>query len=353
MLGVDTRVARATWTVFIVALCITVAYLIRGTLVVFALAVLFAYLLTPVVAFVRRYTPSKLPPVFALVVVYLALTGLLVASGVTIGSRVADEASSLASKLPELLQNPDWQNHIPLPNWLDRTRTIDFVRKELTERGRDFVPYLQRVGTQVAIGARYLGYAILIPILAFFFLKDGQRILNSGLNQLSKPSHRSVVQSLLSDVDNLLGQYIRALVLQALSAFILYALFLGMTNAPYSVLLAAIAGPLEFIPVLGPLTAGIITALVTGLAGYGALPWFGLFWILLRGFQDYVLIPFLLGAGIELNPLWVLFGVLAGEQIAGVEGMFFSVPVIAILRLVFVHLRRGATRSQFRPEGSS
>jgi predicted PurR-regulated permease PerM len=65
-----------------------------------------------------------------------------------------------------------------------------------------------------------------------------------------------------------------------------------------------------------------------------------IFWILYRIFQDYVLSPYLMGRGVKLNPLLVLFGVLAGEQIAGVIGMFFSVPVIATLRVLFVRLRR-------------
>lgn len=352
MLGLDARVARAAWTVFVVALGIAVAYLVRSTLVVFALALLFAYLLTPVVAFVRRYMPARLPPIFALAIVYMALVGILVAAGITIGSRIAEEASSLASKLPDLVQNQAWQEHIPLPDWLDRTRTLGFLRTQIAERGRDFVPYLQQLGAQLAVGARYLGYAVLIPVLAFFFLKDGQHILSSILSQLPDGPRRAMVRSILSDVDNLLGQYIRALVLQALSAFALYALFLGFTGAPYGILLAAIAGPLEFIPVLGPLTAGVVTALVTGLAGYGDLIWFGVFWLILRGFQDYVLIPLLLGEGIELNPLWILFGVLAGEQIAGVAGMFFSVPVIAILRVVFVRVRRGYVEGLALPEAS-
>lgn len=340
MFGIDPKAARAAWSVFLVALVVAVVYLLHSTIAVFALALLFAYMLIPVVAFVKRYMPGKYSREIALAVVYLALIGVLVGAGVTIGTRVAEEASSLASKLPTLVQNQEWQNHIPLPDWLDRTRTLAFLRTQLAERGHDIVPYLQQFGTQVATGARYLGYGILIPILAFFFLKDGHRMLAAAMDQIRNPERRAVMESIVTDVDKLLGQFIRALVLQALSAFIFYALFLGITGAPYAVLLAAIAGPLEFIPVLGPLAAGVITAVVTGLSGYDSLLWFVLFWVLLRGFQDYVLIPFLLGAGIEMDPIWVLFGVLAGDQLAGVEGMFFSVPVIAILRLVLERIRR-------------
>ncbi len=229
---------------------------------------------------------------------------------------------------------------IPLPAWLEpqRERMADVLREEISRREEDVVPFLQKLGSQVVAGARYLGYFVLIPVLAFFFLKDGRSLLDKLLQQVPAGPRRAMAGDILSDVDTLLGQYIRALVLQALSAFALYSLFLGATGAPYAMLLASVAGPLEFVPVMGPLAAGFITVFVTGIAGYPHMVWFLIFWLVLRGFQDYVLIPFLLGAGIEIDPLLVLFGVMAGEQLGGVEGMIFSLPALAILRVVFVRL---------------
>jgi predicted PurR-regulated permease PerM len=62
--------------------------------------------------------------------------------------------------------------------------------------------------------------------------------------------------------------------------------------------------------------------------------------VVYRIFQDYVLNPYLMSAGVEIHPLLVLFGVLAGEEIAGVPGMFFSVPLIAALRVILVRLSK-------------
>jgi predicted PurR-regulated permease PerM len=71
-----------------------------------------------------------------------------------------------------------------------------------------------------------------------------------------------------------------------------------------------------------------------------------IFWAAFRVFQDYVLNPYLMSAGIELHPLLVLFGVLAGEKIGGIAGMFFSIPAIAILRVVYDRLKETHTRRQ-------
>jgi predicted PurR-regulated permease PerM len=74
-----------------------------------------------------------------------------------------------------------------------------------------------------------------------------------------------------------------------------------------------------------------------------------IFMLCYRMFQDYVLSPYLMGSGVELHPLLVLFGVFAGQQIAGVPGMFFSVPVIAVLRVVYVRLMRARSRRDLAP----
>jgi predicted PurR-regulated permease PerM len=88
-----------------------------------------------------------------------------------------------------------------------------------------------------------------------------------------------------------------------------------------------------------------VTLLVAGLSGYAHVLWILVFLIVYRLFQDYVLSPQLLSSGVAVHPLLVLFGVLAGEQVAGVPGMFFSVPVIAALRIVIVRMRRGRARA--------
>jgi predicted PurR-regulated permease PerM len=342
MLGIDPRAARAAWTVFLIALVVATAYTIRVTLVVFMIALLFAYLLTPVVQLVERFTPKRISPRVALVLVYLALIGLMVALTVTVGSRIVDEANNLATRLPDLLKNRAWINQIPLPEWMEpiRARIVQVLQTELDNGGQDILPYVRSLGGQLISGAKYVVYIVLVPILAFFFLKDGRLMREQFVAGMVEGKQRLVLEEILEDINRLLGEYIRALVLLAVSSFICYSIFLGVTGASYGVLLAGVAAMGEFLPVVGPAAAGGITLVVTGLAGYDHLLAFAIFFVVFRMFQDYVVSPYLMGRGVELSPVLVLFGVLAGEQIAGVIGMFFSVPVIATLRVLFVRLQR-------------
>jgi predicted PurR-regulated permease PerM len=57
-------------------------------------------------------------------------------------------------------------------------------------------------------------------------------------------------------------------------------------------------------------------------------------------FQDYVLSPHIMGQGVELHPLLVLFGVFAGAEVAGVAGSFLSVPLLALIRILYLRMRR-------------
>jgi predicted PurR-regulated permease PerM len=122
-------------------------------------------------------------------------------------------------------------------------------------------------------------------------------------------------------------------------SFTAWLIFLSLMRYPYDLLLAGVAGLLEFIPVFGPASALVIMLIVCGVSGSGGLLWIVVFWGCYRVFQDYVLNPYLMSAGVELHPLLVLFGVLAGNSLAGIPGMFFSIPAIAILKVIYARVR--------------
>jgi predicted PurR-regulated permease PerM len=255
-------------------------------------------------------------------------------------SQVAEQAHSLALRLPDALKE-DPITKLQLPYWLEpmRDRLTFAFHEGLSNIDEKLVPVLKDVGSNLA---GVLGSAlaiILIPILSFFFLQDSSKI-KEGIVDIVPAEHRAVAEEIVEDLHILLVQYIRALVLLALLVFAIYSLFLSAIGLSYPVLLATIAAFLEVIPIAGPLAAALVIVLVAMLTGFPHVWWLVVFLIVFRLVQDYVVSPKLLSAGVEIHPLVVLFGVLAGEQIAGIPGMFFSVPVIAALRIVVVQMRR-------------
>jgi predicted PurR-regulated permease PerM len=304
----------------------------RDVIVLFAVALLLAYMLLPVVKGVETMLPPRVSRNVALAVIYIALIVILVIVVTIIAGQVVEEGVSLISRLPELLRDPAWIDRLPLPGWLGvlRITITDALHRELADPGKTLLPYLEVVARAIALRAGSMLYLVLIPILAFFFLKDGGSIREITLDLTESPEQRQSVERTLMEIHSVLSRYIRALLLLSVATFTAYTVFLSTIRLPYAVLLATTAALLELIPVVGPLAGALAILLVAILTGFPHLLWILIFWLVYRLIQDYVLSPWLMSTGVEVHPLLVLFGVLAGEELAGIPGMVFSVPVIAV-----------------------
>jgi predicted PurR-regulated permease PerM len=180
---------------------------------------------------------------------------------------------------------------------------------------------------------------VLVPVFAFFILKDAERFTAAAIARLRNRGHRGVGWGIAEDLHLLLGQYVRAQVLLALITFVGWSAVFLLAGVPYALVLAGIAGALEFVPVIGPLAAGTVAIGVSLFAGYGH-PWLlAAFVLVWRGIQDYAFVPLIMGRGIEIHPALVIVGVLVGGELAGVPGMFVSVPLIAAARIVWRRLQ--------------
>lgn len=341
MFGVDGRTFKRMWTVFLFVLAVWLVYKIGSTLAVFTLAIFMAHLLGPLAERIERMVPERwMSRNVALAIVYGTMLLAIAAAMIPIAAQVGQQAAALAGELPSSLEE-DPLTKIQLPAWLEplRERLTGALRDRLSDFDEKLIPVLQDLGSHLATLMGSALAIILIPILSFFFLQDS-RDIHGALLDLVPGDHRELAEEILADLHHLLVQYLRALMFLALLVFAAYAAFLYATGVQYAVLLAAVAGILEVIPVAGPLVASVIIILVALLTGYPHVWWVVVFLIAFRLIQDYVVNPHLMSSGVDIHPLLVLFGVLAGEQVAGIPGMFFSVPVIAALRIIMVRIRR-------------
>ena len=184
MLGLDAKAARAAWTVFLVALAILVAYEARATIVVFLLAFFFAYLLAPGVDFIARLFPKAVSRTWSLTIIYILMVSLIGVTAFLVATKIAEQAATLATKMPEFLKKDDLLAAIPFPGWLQplRARVLAAARDQLSTLNESAIPLLQKFAGQVLSQAGNVLTAILIPILSFFLLKDASE-LREGLLQ--------------------------------------------------------------------------------------------------------------------------------------------------------------------------
>jgi predicted PurR-regulated permease PerM len=338
MLGIDARAARYTWTAALVLLVLCLVYLMRGTLFLFTVAVLFAYLLAPLVNVIDRFLPGRRTRTTALALAYLIFIAVLFVGITQIGSRVVQEATSLAkSPMLDKLKQPV-SVISPSANTL-KAQIIQKVQEQIAKSSGDIISSLPSLGTKILSVASNLAFVVIVPILGFFFLKDGRQFPQQVSALIEDNARRALMDEFLADVDLLLASYMRAILMLSLATFTSYSIFFSIIGVPYAILLAALAGTLEMIPTIGSFTAGLVIVIVSAISGgpvWGAF----IFLLIYRLFQDYVLSPFLMRAGMELHPLMVLFGVFAGAEVAGVAGAFLSVPLLALVRVVYRHIRK-------------
>ena len=194
------------------------------------------------------------------------------------------------------------------------------------------------LGLGAIYSVTYLPWLVLVPILAFFFLKDAHLFRVALLRVVPVGDWRARMDLIISDVNNTLVAYTRAQLLSCVLIGILCGVGFYLLGHDYALILGILAGIFEFVPILGPLTIGILATVIAGFeSGWQSL-WTAVFLGTLRIVHDYSTYPRIVREGIHLHPLAVILSVLAGEQVAGIAGVFIAIPIVALATVLYKHV---------------
>lgn len=348
MLGFDRKAARYTWTTVAVLALLWLIYQVRSTLFIFVLALLFAYLLTPLVDLLNRALPfrARTPALALAYAIFVAVTVFVV---IQIGATVALQARAFQQDLPKRIAQFEEPNpRLPAAVNNFKAQLIQRIRLQLSDDTSEMVGTVAQASLKALTFAGDLIYVVVIPILAFFFLKEGPAIRDNLLSMVDDAPRRALLEDVLADVHLLLAHYMRAMVVLSAATLLAYGVFFAVVGMPYGVLLAVVAAVLEFIPMVGPLSSGVVIVLVAALSHSHPLAVL-VFLLVYRLFQDYALQPHLMGQGVQVHPLLVIFGVFAGGEIAGIPGTLLSVPAIALVRILVRNIRKARATAQLTP----
>jgi len=343
--GPSTRVVlRVIVVILAVGVVLWVISKITGIILLLVLSIFFAYLVSPLIEFLRRQRTIggrtiAIPKVVAIALSYLIILAAIVFAIFVILPTLstqfpefADQArgywKSLIDRTQEIIR---YSRRMPPPVVETLNNTVPKVVDKVSETATEFAT--------TALGyVVYIPWLILIPILAFFLLKDAEGFRRSALLMLPRGRWRWRGDEFFQDINSTLAAYIRAQLTACLFIGIVCSLGFTLLGLPGGLVMGVLAGVFEFVPLVGPLTIALLAAL---LAMFHAGP-FNAFMVLLflgvlRIVQDYVIYPRLIGQGIHLHPLAVIFAILAGEKLAGIAGVFLSIPVVAILTVGYRH----------------
>jgi predicted PurR-regulated permease PerM len=341
----DGRTARVLITVLLFALGLGFLYVARRTLIAFLFAIFFAYLMSPIVSRLEKLLHGRGR---AIAVIYLLLLGMVVLFFISMGPRIGREGARLGQSLPALAQPGQIAEQLGQQHgW--NGKAVDLLRDYLSSHSGEIADLAQSVGLHVADVAKQAWLLLVVPLLSIFFLKDGRAFSELLLDLVQSRPQRELLQGVLSDLNQMLAHFIRAQLTLAALTFVMYSAALAMMRMPYALVLGTIGGMLEFVPVLGPLVAAVIIVGVALLDGYKHWLILIVFLGIWRLVQDYVSSPRIMGHSMELHPLAAIFGVMAGGEVAGILGIFLSIPVMASLRIVFRRWRLYAEKRKFGP----
>jgi predicted PurR-regulated permease PerM len=356
---IDSRTSRVLFTALLFAVGLGFLYAARRTLILFLFAIFFAYLINPAVEHLEKLVHSR---VWAIAIIYLLLLVGLGLVGFLVGPRIARQSARLGESLPGLMDKAGTgqlsgqigqlaarfgsQHH-----WSVDTQKR--IQGFLLSRREDLSSLAQHIGIRAAEAAQQVWLLFLVPILAVFFLRDGGSFNEVLLSLVQSRTQREFLQDVIQDLNQMFAQFIRAQLTLAALSMMAYTIFLGATRVPYALMLGTAGGALEFIPLAGPLLAGIAMMTVAILSGYQHWAFLLLFLVIWRMIQDYVISPRVMGSSVELHPLAALFGILAGGEIAGILGVYLSIPVMASLRIVWRRWRIYAEKRKFGPLNES
>jgi predicted PurR-regulated permease PerM len=348
LLLTDSRTARVIVTVLLFAVGLSFLYVTRQTLIAFLFAIFFAYLVSPMVSKLEKVLRGRGR---AIAVIYVLLFALVVVFFVAVGPKVTREGGRLGQALPALIaQLSSGQLATQLGEehgW--NVKSTELAQSFLASHSDEIAQLAQRAGLRIADVAKQAWLFLIVPVLAVFFLRDGRSFSDFLLTTIQSRPQREFLEGVLNDLNQMLAHFIRAQLTLAALTLVMYSVFLGAMRVPYALVLGTMGGVLEFIPVVGPLAAALVIVSVSLLLGYQHWLVLIIFLGIWRLTQDYISSPRIMGRSMELHPLAAIFGVMAGGEVAGILGIYLSIPVMASLRIVFRRWRLYAEKRKFGP----
>lgn len=320
---------------------IGILYLLQGILMPFLTGLLVAYAMNPAVRYFNNWGISRNLGSGFMILGFFLLIGLLLFIAIPF---IQAELLRLAFHVPQYGE----RIMAALKPFLNETslyiepHDIERLRELASAYVGDVVTWgiklLARILTSGLALANLISLIVITPLVAFYFLRDWDKIIQTLDRWLPRP-YEPTFRQLFTEMNATIGGFARGQALVCLVIGLYYSVALTIANLDFSLVVGPVIGVMAFIPYVGALVGfmlsmGIAFAQFTEWTSIGVVA--GIF-IVGQTLEGYLLIPYFVGDRINLHPVWIIFALLAGGVLYGFVGILFALPVAAALGVLTRH----------------
>ncbi|MDC0034953.1 AI-2E family transporter [Chloroflexi bacterium] len=341
------KVAKVSLYVFIgVVLCFAL-YLVRGALFPFVLGIVLTYILNPFVNFFERVIPIKAtkPKLRrALSITLVTATSFMIITGclLIVIPPMFKQSSELIADIPNLIKdaratveswNEEYASNIPEEIRVEIDRSLENGGEILLGA---FKGIIGRTAIAAVHALTLVVGLIVLPLFVFYFLKDREAVRESFVEIFPADLQIHVVY-VLRILNRIIGAYVRAQFTLAAVVWAFISVGLMLMSVKYAILLGAVAGIFELVPIVGAWLAVIPTIIVVLSTSPEKILWVLLLYLGVQLFQGAIIVPRVQSFAMKLHPLMILIAIVVGSEIGGLWGVVLGPPIAATAKELIVY----------------
>lgn len=215
---------------------------------------------------------------------------------------------------------------------------FNVIESQITEKLNIIVLALasSTINGLIGFSENILAFAV-IPVLAYYFLAYGDLVSNKFL-YFCPMEKRELLKKLGKDVDKVLGKYILGQLVLSLVVGIMTFIAMVILDLKFPLLLAVLNALLNIVPYFGAVLGAIPAIFVAVVEGPTKILWVILTFIIIQQIEGNLLAPKITAESINMHPILIIILLLMGEQIGGLIGMIFIVPIAVIIKVIYEDL---------------
>lgn len=302
----------------------------EAILVPMVLAFLFSLLLLPLCNWLESFGLSRVLTSFIAIFTFIIAVGLVL---FFIGSQITNMSQDWPQLQKQIVDGAgELQSWINGVFHVNASKQMDYIHKSIGKIVNSSTVVIG--GAFLAVSSKIL--SVIFIFIYIFFLLLYRRLLKKFLLSLVTKKHKSKVHDILDQVRNIIKSYIVGLLIEMAIVGIVLSIAFSILGIKYAILLGLITALFNIIPYLGIFTSILLCALVTlATAGVGKVLGVLIIMIVVHVIDANVLLPKVVGAKVKINALITFMGIVVGEAIWGIPGMFLSIPTLAICKIIF------------------